>query len=109
MATVSSMRRVIVLRNYEEVFYNQDALQGTALFSATGFPVFYGMTEAAEILVEELAAEVPGGMESIRRYAKRHPGSSIHILPMEDIRLAFGSAHERLRFAAMLMKREVVA
>lgn len=99
---------IVVFRNLAEAREHGRGITGATVATAS-MPHSMRIVCSPTAYVSEWAAEAPGLLDAVRKRQASFKDATLEILPAEHIRsaLGFGSAHERLRFAAWRAQQEV--
>lgn len=91
---------IVVFRNMAEAHAFGRDITGAIVASAS-MPKSMRIVCSPTVYVSEGAAELPGILDIVRKRQQPFKDATLEILPAEHIRLVFGSAHDKLRLAAI--------
>ena len=100
------MTPIVVFRNLDEAHcFGQDI--SNAIVATASMPHSMRIVCSPTAYVSEWAAEVPGLLDAVRLRQAPFKDAKLEILPAEYIRLALGTAHDKLRLASFRAKQGV--
>lgn len=91
---------IVVFRNMAEAYNCGRDITGAIVASAS-MPKSLRIVCSPTVYVSEGAAEMPGLLDAVRKRQASFKDATLEIMPAEHIRLVFGSAHDRMRLAAI--------
>lgn len=94
------MTPIVVFRNMAEAHNCGRDITGAIVASAS-MPKSLRIVCSPTVYVSEGAAAMPGLLDTVRKRQESFKDATLEILPAEHIRLALGSAHDKLRLAAI--------
>ncbi len=91
---------IVVFRNMAEAYsFGRDITE--AIVVSASMPHSMRIICSPTAYVSEGAAALPGLLDAVRKRQESFRDAMLEILPAEHIHLLFGSAHDKLRLAAI--------
>lgn len=94
------MTPIVVFRNMAEA-YNCGRDISNAIVVSASMPHSMRIVCSPTVFVSEGAASLPGLLDTVRKRQESFKDATLAIMPAEHIRLALGSAHDKMRLAAI--------